>query len=65
MRQNFGSIDASRLVNNIHLQPLSLDHYINDDNNDGDDILHPIKLGPSDGQGHKTPPTRDIPRVIL
>ena len=67
MQQNFGSMEASRLVDNIHLQPPPLDHryYINDDNKEGDNVFHPTKSEPSDGQGHKTSPPGVIPRDIL
>jgi len=67
MQQNFGSMEASRLVDNIHLQPPPLDYryYINDDNKEGDDVFHPTKSGPSDGQGHKISPPGAIPKVVL
>jgi len=65
MQQNFGSMEASKLVNNFHPQPPSFDHRysINDPNKDGDDVFRSTSSGPSNGGiGHK-PTARAIPRV--
>jgi len=67
MQQNFGLREASRLVNNIHPQPPSLDHRnsINDPSKDGD-VFHPTNSGPSNGGiGHKPSTQSPIPRVFL
>ncbi|KEH17315.1 hypothetical protein MTR_0024s0240 [Medicago truncatula] len=60
-------MEASRLVNNIHPQPPSLDHTysINDSNKSGDDVFRPTSSRPSNGGiGHK-PHARAIPIVLL
>lgn len=70
MQQNFGSMEASRLLINIHPpptfpkvllkspQPPSLDYWysINDENKGGDDAFRPTSPGHSPGVGHQTPP---------
>ena len=66
MQHNFGSMEASRLLNNIHPPPTipqspqapSLDYWysINDDNKGGDDAFRPTSPGHSPGVGHQTPP---------
>ena len=67
MQQNFGLREASRLVNNIHPQPPSLDHRysINDPSKDGD-VFRPTNSGPSNGGiGYKPSTQSPIPRVFL
>jgi len=68
IQQNFGSMEASRLVNNIDQQLASLnDRYsINDNSKEGNSVFHPRGSGPSHGGiGHKPSPPRDIPKGLL